>query len=240
MLPAVLMCLSFALKTGSRGALIALVLTYLFVVFTARGKYRMVVAVAVPLAGAAFFAVLSGELTARLATIISSSEQASGPDGGPSEAAASADGRIYLLKRGIELTLQHPFLGVGMGAFSVAEGSTRAGGVTGQWMAPHNSYTQLSSETGVPGLLLLLSSLGGSFGICWRVRKQALVHGNMELAAAAYTLAVSFVLFCVSAFFLSMAYRFYFPTLGGLAVALAGVARHELASRPAGSAGIAA
>ena len=221
MLPTMLFELSFALRTGSRGAVLALALTYVVVVLTGRGASRLIVAAVVPVVAAGYFAVLPGELTRRFATILSPDEQTTvSPDSATDEAVASADGRKYLLRRGIELTLQHPLFGVGVADFAVSEGSTRTGGLTGRWMAPHNTYTQVSSETGIPGLLILVAALAASFRLSIKVRRQASRAGMKGLSAAAYALMISFLLFCSCAFFLSLAYSIYFPTLAGLALAM--------------------
>jgi O-antigen ligase len=234
MLPATLFALSFSLRTGSRGALLALALTYAVIVITGKGASRLVVALAIPLVAAAYFAVLPGELTRRFATIFSPDDPAAiSSSGGADEAVASADGRKYLLLRGIELTLQHPLFGVGVADFAVSEGSTRAGGLTGKWMAPHNTYTQVSSETGIPGLLILMTALAASFALSVKVRRQASRARMKGLPAAAYALMISFVLFCSCAFFLSLAYSIYFPTLAGLALAMVPLLRAEPANAPA-------
>ncbi len=234
MLPATLFALSFALRTGSRGAVLALALTYVVIVITGRGASRLLVALAVPVVAAAYFAVLPGELTRRFATILSPDDPAAiAASGAPDEATASADGRKYLLRRGIELTLQHPLFGVGVADFAVSEGSSRTGGLTGRWMAPHNSYTQVSSETGIPGLLILLTALGASLALCIKVRRQAFRAHMKGLSGAAYALMISFVLFCSCAFFLSLAYSIYFPTLAGLALAMVALVRAESGNAPA-------
>jgi len=228
MLPTTLFALSFALRTGSRGAVLALALTYVVIVITGRGASRLLFALAIPVIAAMYFAVLPGELTKRFATILSPDDQTAVSSGAAAdEAVASADGRKYLLRRGVELTLQHPLFGVGVADFAVSEGSTRAGGLTGRWMAPHNTYTQVSSETGIPGLLLLVAALAASFRLSIKTRRQASRLGMKGLSAAAYALAISFVLFCSSAFFLSLAYSIYFPTLAGLSLAMIPLLREQ-------------
>jgi O-antigen ligase len=233
MLPATLFALGFALRTGSRGAVLALAVTYVVIVITGKGASRLIVAAAVPLMAAAYFAVLPGELTRRFATILTPDDQpAVSSSGAPDEAVASADGRKYLLRRGIELTLQNPLFGVGVADFAVSEGSTRTGGLTGRWMAPHNSYTQVSSEAGVPGLLILICALAACLRLCIKVRRQASRARMKGLSSAAYALMISFVLFCSCAFFLSLAYSIYFPTLAGLALAMVPLARAQSGHTP--------
>jgi len=62
-----------------------------------------------------------------------------------------------LFLRSIQLTFEHPILGVGPGEFMDAEAEEAAvAGKKAMWHFTHNSYTELSSETGLPGLGLSL------------------------------------------------------------------------------------
>jgi hypothetical protein len=49
------------------------------------------------------------------------------------------------------------------------------------------------------------------------------------IAAAAFCVLIGTVAFCASAFFLSLAYRFYFPALTAIAIVLSRAAQHEWA-----------
>ena len=87
-------------------------------------------------------------------------EQLEGGDVGSSEM------RWQLLMGGIRLTLQHPVFGVGPGNFPAAYyADTKSKGQNGGWNANHNSYTEVSSEMGIPGLGLFLAMLFYSFRI---------------------------------------------------------------------------
>jgi O-antigen ligase len=218
-------CLFFSLRTGSRGGFIAMFAGYVFFVIAAKGMQKIAALVIVPVLMIGLFAAMPGEVFDRLSSITDSSAESQ-------EAATSATGRKRLLMRGIELTFERPFFGHGAGLFAISEGASRNGEVTGQWMAPHNSYTQVSSENGIPALIFLLVALGSGFMICRKVRREALVRGHTELAGAAFAVMGSYVIFCSAAFFLSMAYRFYFPVLGGLSTALYLVAQSELRQLP--------
>jgi O-antigen ligase len=66
----------------------------------------------------------------------------------------STDEREQLLENSIKYTLQNPILGLGIGNFSVYNG--QALHRSNAWYGTHNTYTQASSEAGIPALLLFL------------------------------------------------------------------------------------
>jgi O-antigen ligase len=66
----------------------------------------------------------------------------------------STDERENLLQNSIKYTLQNPFFGVGIGNFPVYNGNMLHR--SDAWYGTHNTYTQASSEAGIPALLLLL------------------------------------------------------------------------------------
>jgi len=148
------------------------------------------------------------------------------------EAVGSQMTREYLLRTSINFTLAHPLFGVGPGQFADNEGTTARGfGHRGAWQVAHNSYTQASSEAGIPAFLFAIAAIIATFVTLNRTLLQA--RGNPAfrgIAAAAFCLMLSLVVFSAACFFLSMIYRFYFPALAGLAVGFAAAAQREFAS----------
>ena len=59
---------------------------------------------------------------------------------------ASTQDRQQLLWRSIEVTKEHPLFGVGPGNFAQ---------LSGNWHVAHNSFTQMSSEGGIPALIFI-------------------------------------------------------------------------------------
>src|SRR5439155_15598037 len=57
-------------------------------------------------------------------------------------------------KTGLLLFLNNPLIGVGAGAFSVAEGYSHGG--AGKWSTAHNSFLQIGVELGIGGLILFV------------------------------------------------------------------------------------
>jgi O-antigen ligase len=71
--------------------------------------------------------------------------------------------RWQIWKNGLILIASHPILGVGAGAFTVAEGSLHKGG---KWNAPHSSFIQITAELGIGGLVIFLFLIYRGFANC--------------------------------------------------------------------------
>ena len=130
--------------------------------------------------------------------------------------------RKELLKGGIIMTLKNPLFGVGMGNFAAAsnERSLLEHNHT-DWSVSHNSYVQLSSETGVPGLIFYAMAMVFAWLRTGFVMKRANLSTEWaELARAGLCLRLGLTAVFVLMFFGSIAYQNYFPCFAGLAVAL--------------------
>ena len=65
---------------------------------------------------------------------------------------------LNLLKRSVSETISHPLFGVGPGQFPVRSWKRRKRKTTWfQWLGTHNSYTQVSSECGIPAFICYLA-----------------------------------------------------------------------------------
>jgi O-antigen ligase len=106
----------------------------------------------------------------------------------------SAQARQKLLFRSLEESLRHPFFGVGAGQFIL---------FSGDWHETHNSYTELTSESGIPALVLFILLMRRTFRNL-RV-SQALTKRDQVwyFSGALYS---SLVAYMVGAFFLSAVY----------------------------------
>jgi O-antigen ligase len=138
-------------------------------------------------------------------------------------ATESAASRMTLLRESVRMTLTHPFFGAGPGMFPVAAAErATALGIHTAWLETHNSYTQISSECGLPALFFymvaLLTSIFRTTSIYMQFR-----NGNeprsAEIAAMAFAIRASLIAFAVTAFFASVAYLSLFPCLAGLSAA---------------------
>jgi O-antigen ligase len=189
----VLVMLYTVFLTGSRGGFIALVLTTAVFLweFAVRGRRRYLLAVTL-IAGVILFQFSSGILMGRLSRTL---------DGGEDRAEAydSAQIRQRLLWRSIELTAQHPLFGVGPDNFQQLSGS---------WHVTHNSFTQMSTEGGLPAFVLYVSILWCGFKNVGKTKQ--LARGRPESRLWARALLASLVAYCVGSAFLSAAFE-YFP-----------------------------
>lgn len=152
-------------------------------------------------------------------------------------AVGSTQSRTDVLKTSIRLTLSHPLFGVGPGMFAVAENAAAVEvGKRGTWLGTHNTYTEISSENGIPALIFWL----GAMIACWReltslsrLNRAGNHPRRPQLDWAAYLMKMCLVVYAIVFLFAHIAYSTYFPTIAGLAVALARRGKAELAALPA-------
>jgi O-antigen ligase len=237
MLPATIYSLFLVVRTSSRGAFVGLLAAFLIIVIQTRGTKRFAFALLVPVVLIGVLTLMPHQVTNRLSTIL-------GENTGDEGTSASSVARKFLFWRSLEITANNPVFGVGPGNFfQVSGGAYKAKGEVAAWMEAHNSYTQISSEAGIPALFFFLTTLVLLFMELGRLMKLARERGHQMLENATLAVRTTFIIFCIPAFFLSLAYRLYFPALVGLAIAVIQVARHELAvgqsamqERPGGSA----
>jgi O-antigen ligase len=123
--------------------------------------------------------------------------------------------------------MRHPIFGVGMGVFMPASVEiAKERGHRADWEVSHNSYTQVSSELGLPGILLLLAIFGTAFRQVWRVDRAARQLGRQDIRQTAFVLLLALTVLSVHFCFDSMAYVFYMPLVMGLVAAFA-LAYHD-------------
>ncbi len=183
----------------------------------------------VPVLATVLVAILPAQNLARLRTIFNPENPAAA--GIAAEAGESFDSRTYLLKKSIEYTFQHPVFGVGPGQFSNYEGSSsRKVGEHGNWHETHNSYTQISSECGLPAVILMMAASFGAMGLVSKTLKKARACGNKEVAGACVCYLVSWAGYLVTITFLACGYRFTLPAMIGLAAAIHIAGERELAA----------
>ena len=84
------------------------------------------------------------------------------------------------------------------------------------WHQTHNTYTQVSSECGIPALILFLIAIGTTLRRLWRTTKAP----DPLLAGIAQVVLTSTFGFAVCVFFLSHAYDFPLIVTSGLAIAI--------------------
>jgi O-antigen ligase len=130
--------------------------------------------------------------------------------------------RKELLKRSLLETIKHPIFGLGAGQFAVAvAGEKLKKGEWAPWLGTHNSYTQVSSECGIPALICYLAVILTCLRLNYRMyvtcrKVPALSHiGNIS-----QTLFMALAVHSVCTFFFHAAYTGSLPAMSGITVAL--------------------
>jgi O-antigen ligase len=202
------------IRTGSRASFVAMGAMVVVLFFLASLTGRILI---VSLAAVAFVILVAFVPNVLKSRLGGADTERSGAD------KDSANARGTLLGTGVALTIENPIFGIGPGNFAemvVEEG--RARGVEWAPLGPHNAYTQISSETGFPGILLFLLLMGFSFQNVISVLRQTGPSG--ELYPFACGLLVSLAGTCTFIFFLGEAYNsvlyFWLGLASGLRLAL--------------------
>jgi putative inorganic carbon (HCO3(-)) transporter len=195
------------LLTGSRGGFLALVVVAAVClwVFAIRGRRPYLLGLAV-LAGLILWQSAGGMVVGRLKGTLNVNDDTAA-------AYESAQARQRLFWRSVEITKEHPLFGVGPGNFDQ---------VSGQWHTTHNSLTLMSSEGGLPALVLYVLILGCGF-MNLRATKR-LVPRRTESRLLAGALFASLAGYAVGSVFLSVAYAFFPYILVAYTTALLSIA----------------
>lgn len=183
---AIALILAAIVMTGSRGGFLALIGTSfgLWRRFRISKVAGMAILLVLVLCGSiAVFVIGGSSYLDRVSTITNISSDTTG----------SAEARYELLMMSVETTLKHPIFGIGPGQFENFSGS---------WHLTHNTYTEFSSEAGLPALGLFLF-------LFWLTFKNLRVRSeDVKLRALSDGLYGAMVGYAVGAFFLSTGYLF--------------------------------
>lgn len=216
LVPAVLLLFGFA-ASESRGGMVAATVALLaaFIFFKHR-RGRLILAVLVLSALAAFWFWISPESLARMTA---------SDDGG--------NGRTELWQVALRMWQDHPIAGVGLNNYIVeSAGYVREPGnleavqlIAERPHVAHNTYLQMLAETGLVGLTLFLAVIAGCLGAAWSASKAFARqddHGMANLSTAALVAMLAVV---ASSFFLSNGDDWRLWVLLGIGPALFGAAK---------------
>ena len=139
-------------------------------------------------------------------------------------AEASTEGREILIQRGIMYTLRYPMFGVGIGNFPIINGTELQR--SDAWYGTHNTFLQLSSEAGIPALVLFLLLMQTIFRHAKKVAGQ---FAEATCSAEPYLMAratwVGVASFAFGALFVHIGYEYFFYYLAGISAGLFTIAR---------------
>ena len=196
-------------RSGSRGGLLGFVavgLAALFLVNSVSATRRVSLLVAMLIALA--FAAPPGYWK-QMGTILSPKDDYN---------FSGSEGRTALIKRGMGYMAQHPVFGIGIWNFARAE-CTISPKVAARQLngplrctAPHNSFLQVGTELGIPGLVVWASLLFGAIFAPLRLRRRlppswrSGIYEQRFLYAAASFLPVAAIGFAVTSFFVTFAF----------------------------------
>jgi len=226
-LAAVLVCI---LRTASRGTFLSLfiVAAGLFFVIPRMAKFWLIVLLCCGI----LVALLATPASAlhRLTFIFVETEGVEITSQDDAKSLGSQLSREELLKRAIEVTLTHPLFGVGPGEFPdfvLADAKSR--GVHIADLRQHNTYTQVSSEMGLPALFFYCAALLMCIRMNYQVAKRAWrLPGQQVVVAQSLCLFVVCLAFAANTMFVHSGDVFYHVHLIGLSLANFLAAGNEL------------
>jgi O-antigen ligase len=189
-----------ALRTGSRAGIVSLGVMALVLFVLAPLGTRILIATVAAAGAVALVAFVPDALKTRLAP---SAQTGADTD--------SSRARQTMFATSLVVTLSNPLFGVGPGNFPffvVEQG--KAEGMDWAPLATHNAYTQVSSETGIPGAILFLLLIGFSVKNAISLVRQSTPKGaapDDEIHRLARGLLVSLAALLTAMFFLSEGYN---------------------------------
>lgn len=219
----------YAVQTGSRGSVIAAASLLAVLLWVSRAKWKVLALgfAALAVVGIATVAGAPSSTLHRFSLLLGDPAAATETQADLASL-ASEQQREHLFATSLRYTLAHPVFGVGPDQFAAAvEQDADRSGRHIPWLGTHNSYTQVSSECGIPALLfyaaVIVYCLRANYRLTMRTRGRP---SQCEISALSRCLLAGTCVYAVSAFFFHMAYSAHLPMLAGFTAAL------QLASKP--------
>ena len=210
----IVVALLIIVMSGSRGGLLSLVVVFLIFFLTKVGAVKRSYKVAVVGLLIGLFFIYSDKLNLdRYDTLLDVEEDYN---------VTSDTGRIEVWKTALELIAANPITGVGAGCFPRAFGYYRAAeGREPTWKAAHNSYVEIWSEVGYPGIIVIMMIIFGCIKNYARAMKMKPAgSADDDIPFLSGLVLIGFAGHLVGAFFLSQAYGLQFTLFFALAAAL--------------------
>lgn len=219
-------------RTGSRGAMVGLVAMLLVVFLRAPiiGKLKII------LAGVLFLGIVAttmpGRLISRYKTIADEEvDDIEMTAAMRDSATSSTQSRKQLLRHSLIFTIRNPLFGVGPGMFEVADDAymRTLGFRKGNWAGTHNSYTQVSSELGIPAFLFFVAAVAMALKDTYSLYKKTRGDPRLdEMGSLALGFHYCLVIYAVTILFDHIAYTVMLPVFGGMVASLVRTAAVEI------------
>lgn len=178
--------------TYSRSGFVAMTVAALFGLweFGIRGRRHYLLALGV-FCGIALLILAPKNYAGRLRSIVSDDVSVFGD---------AKFAREDLLKESLLISVHHPLLGIGPGNFQ---------GYTQSWHVTHNTYTELSAESGIPSLAMFVAVLILAFRNLRRTRASGLYARSQEIQLFTGGLWAGLASYLTGAMFASTAYELF-------------------------------
>ncbi len=145
------------------------------------------------------------------------------------DATGSATARSDGMKLSLNLMIENPLVGVGLGQ-DVLGWLEKGGG----WGKTHNAFLQVGADLGIPAFVVYLLLMWYALKAARQPQKRLkAVAGGDELLALGVGLEIAVVAYVVGACFAPVPYHFYFFYVAGFIVAYQEIARRFLARHEA-------
>lgn len=203
------------LKTGSRMGLLTLLFVGVVLFFITHGRDRLLLVVLALAAGIAAAIFVPKVIQERYQTMVDKDADDSQGNADAMKALGSSQARWNLFVHSLVVTAHHPLLGVGPGNFSGENADiTKRAGQRANWQVTHNSYTQVSSECGIPAALIFAWLVLYGVRTSNRLRQAMALHSELRSKMPmAFWLLVATAAYGFSAMFGAIAYGYLLPLL---------------------------
>jgi len=154
----ILFCSLAVLFSFSRGAFLGFLTMVLYFVAKAKGRRKLRAIFLLVLAAVVLLAVMPQQYWERIESMTGYATE------------GSAQGRLDAWKGGVQMMIDSPLFGCGLGNFARTYG-TRYNTLNTRWTAAHSLYIQFIGELGVPGLLFIVFYIYLTFRTLHRARR---------------------------------------------------------------------
>jgi O-antigen ligase len=215
-------------RTGTRAAIPALLAMLAIYFIRSKGVQRVAILIGAVFIGFIVVAALPASTLERLSTVLYAFNPKSTV--GTNEAEGSALERHDLMRDAVKIAIAHPIVGVGAGMFMQYRWDKllRADGLHKSYIPAHNSYLEIASECGIPGVIFYVLFL-------WIIHRQIRIMQKLTVArstpqtdmlwSVCLCVEAALVYFVVCAAFMTCDRHPHQFLLAGFAIALQRMAR---------------